>query len=240
MYGIKARNCSLLDQLRYFLACRPCFTLDTNRRCLQTARSQRKVPDQHLMSQSDRNYEHWYSCRQRVVYVRWLAWTSDIFQRFSSSWSTLSCSCVPTSGYIEKSVFVPFSDLYFLQNLWDWWVFVIYAISCTVQIITATNHLPVSYIVCLTFTAPIFVHTMETVRIFQRLLLTIIVMMIILIEFAVAISMNSWIDFFWWYYWEGVYLNSLYFFRLLSFLFKNQEENMVYVLDTLNLQLYTN
>jgi hypothetical protein len=30
--------------------------------------------------------------------------------------------------YIKRSVFVPFSDLYFLQDLWDWLLFVIYAI----------------------------------------------------------------------------------------------------------------
>jgi hypothetical protein len=112
------------------------FTLNTNRRCFQTGYLHNKVPKQHLMSQSHRNSEHWYSCRQRMVYVRWLAWISDIFQRFSSNWNLWSCSHDPTSGNIQRSVFVPFSDFYFLQNLWDWWVFVIYAISCTVQIIT--------------------------------------------------------------------------------------------------------
>jgi hypothetical protein len=69
-----------------------CFTLDTKRRCLQTARLQSKVPDQHLMSQSHRNSEHWYSCRQRMVYVGWSTWTMwhTVFQRFSSIWSPQS------------------------------------------------------------------------------------------------------------------------------------------------------
>jgi hypothetical protein len=31
--------------------------------------------------------------------------------------------------YIQRSVFAPFSNLYFQQDLWDWWLFVIYAIS---------------------------------------------------------------------------------------------------------------
>jgi hypothetical protein len=71
-------------------------------------------------------------------------------------------------------------------------VFVIYAISCTVQIIIAKNHILVSYIVCLTtLSAPSFVQTMKAIRIFQRLLLTVVVMMTIFIEFAVAVSVNS-------------------------------------------------
>jgi hypothetical protein len=32
--------------------------------------------------------------------------------------------------YIQRFVFASFSDLHFLQGLWDWWLFVIYAISC--------------------------------------------------------------------------------------------------------------
>jgi hypothetical protein len=52
-----------------------CFTLDTKRRYLQTARLASKVPDQHLTSQSHCNSEHSYSCRQRVVYVGWSTWT---------------------------------------------------------------------------------------------------------------------------------------------------------------------
>jgi hypothetical protein len=105
------------------------------------------------MSQSHRNSEHWYSCRQRMVYVGWSAFTSDTFQRFSSNCSIWSWSHDPTSSNIQRSVFVPF--------LWDWWVFIIYVISCTVQINTANNHILVRYIVCLTtLTAPNFVHTM--------------------------------------------------------------------------------
>jgi hypothetical protein len=30
--------------------------------------------------------------------------------------------------YIQRSMFAPFSNLYFPQNVWDWWMFVIYAI----------------------------------------------------------------------------------------------------------------
>jgi hypothetical protein len=61
---------------------------------------------------------------------------------------------IPSLVYPEVRV-CPFSDLYFLQNVWDWWVFVIYAISCTVQIISAKNHRPVSYIItALSFCIP--------------------------------------------------------------------------------------
>jgi hypothetical protein len=69
-----------------------CFTLDTMRRCLQTASIQSKEPDQHLMSQSHCNSEHWYSCRQRMIYVGWSTWIiwHTVFQRFSSLWSPRS------------------------------------------------------------------------------------------------------------------------------------------------------
>jgi hypothetical protein len=163
------------------------------------------------MSQSHRNSEHWYSCRQRMVmvYVRWSAWTSDIFQRFSSNWSMWSCSHDPTSGNIQRSVFVPFSDLYFLQNLWDWWVFAIYAISCTVQIITAKNHILESYTVCLTtLTAPSFVHTMGD---YQNISQTVVDSSsdddnLYWICSTVAISVNSWNEIFLWYCWECVFI----------------------------------
>jgi hypothetical protein len=32
-------------------------------------------------------------------------------------------------GYVQRSVFAPFSDSYILQDLLNWWLFVIYAIS---------------------------------------------------------------------------------------------------------------
>ena len=104
-YGIKARN--FLSWINFNISCfsQTCFTLDTNRRCLQTARPQSKIPDQHLTSQSYRNFEHWYSCRQRMIYmyVWWSAWTRDIFQRFSSSWSPRTFSHAPTSGIFRSS-----------------------------------------------------------------------------------------------------------------------------------------
>jgi hypothetical protein len=125
-----------------------CFTLDTNRRCLQTTCPQSKVPDQHLMSQSQ-SMQLWTLivlsatdgiCRMvslNLWYIRkiQLQFKSAILLTWSHLW------------YIQRSVFVPFSDFYFLQNLWDWWVFVIYAIPCTVPIITAKNHIPVRYII---------------------------------------------------------------------------------------------
>jgi hypothetical protein len=71
---------------------------DLNRRCLHTASPQSKVPNQHLMSKSHRSPEHWYSCWQRMVYVGRSAWTSDMYQRVSSSWSPWSYSYDPTFG----------------------------------------------------------------------------------------------------------------------------------------------
>jgi hypothetical protein len=218
LYRIKARNCSLLDQLRYFLASttkKPDSHLTPTENVFKTACPQNKVPNQYLMSVTSQLWT--LILRYLMVYVRWSAWTNDIFQRLSSSWSPRSSSHAPTSGIYRGPCL---SHSLICINLRDWWVFVIHAISCTVQIITAKNHILVSCLVCLTtLTAPSFVHTMETVRIFQRLsLTTMIVMMIIFIEFAVAISMNSWIDFFLWRCLECVYL-----FMFTIFLTLNQQ-----------------
>jgi hypothetical protein len=38
-------------------------------------------------------------------------------------------SLSPNPWCVHRSVFAPFSDLYFLQDLWDWWLLVIYAIE---------------------------------------------------------------------------------------------------------------
>ena len=152
---------------------------------------------------------------------------------------------IPPLVYPEVHV-CPILWFDFLQNLWDWRVLVIHAISCTVQIITAKNHIPVSYIVCLTtFTAPNFVHTMETVRIFQRFLLTILIC---------SCNFNEFLN---WIFLTILLGRCLSKFILLFFLYclsyfvtcvepkvnityKNQQGNMVCVLYTLNHQLYTN
>ena len=118
------------------------------------------------------------------MYVWWSAWTRDIFQRFSSSWSPRSFSHAPTSGISRGSClshsllciffrtcvrlmsvrylchFMYCTDHYWKKSHTD-------KLHCLLKDIYGTMRL----------------HTMETVRIFQRLLLTM--MMIIFIEFAV-------------------------------------------------------
>jgi hypothetical protein len=53
----------------------------------------------------------------------WLRWQVDRGCLLLGTWSHI--------WYIQRSVFAPFSNFYFLQDLWDWWLFVIYAISYT-------------------------------------------------------------------------------------------------------------
>ena len=120
------------------------------------------------------------------MYVWWSAWTRDIFQRFSSSWSPRSFSHAPTSDISRGSCLshsllcIFFRTCVRLMSV----RYLCHFMYCTDHY--WKSHILISYTVCLkTFTAPCVVHTMETVRIFQRLLLRMIVMMIILIEFAV-------------------------------------------------------
>ena len=130
-----------------------------------------------------------------MVYIRWSAWTSDIFQRFSSSWSSQSCLHDPTSG-ISRCPCLSHSLICILFRtceIDEYWLsimpfHVLYRSLLQKKSHAGKLHCLLNIIYCTEL-----VHIMETVRIFQRLLLTIIVMMIILIEFAVAISMNSWI-----------------------------------------------